>query len=383
MGATGKIKLGAFLLANRDVLGRWYLRNRLRTATLSFERAHLPGTSRFARGLTFKLTWACNLRCKMCRFAQNGAVSAGPGDALPLEVWTSVVDDVSRFRPYISLTGGEPLMYPHTEALIRHVKARRMRCTLTTNGTLLAKRAASLMDAPPDILVVSLDGPRDIHNSVRGSASAFDRAAEGLAAVQELKGQRGQRTPILVLNCAVTAHNYQHVDAMLDIAHELGVSVLNYQHQWSLTPAMVGEHNAIHGDCHRLSWEELGGAEPPSVDESDVAETFDRIRGHAAALRNGVLVTFHPGLSDSEVHRWYADPRTWVQRRPAVCAWLNTSILPNGDVEPCPGVVCGNISEEKLSGIWNGARFRAHRRRLAAAGDFPICVRCCSYFRRD
>ncbi len=383
MGAASRIRLRASILAGHPVLATWYLRNRLRGATLRFERTQLGGFSRFACGLTFRLTWACNLRCKMCRFAQNGNVSASPGDVLPLEAWTSAVDDVSRFRPYISLTGGEPLMYPHTEALIRHVRERHMRCTLTTNGTALAGKAPLLMEAPPHMLIVSLDGPRDAHNAVRGRPWAYDRTVAGLAAVQELKAERGQKYPFLVINCAITSHNCDHTDGLLDTASALGVSVVNFQHQWSLTPAMVQQHNAAHSDCHGLSGEHLGAADPPSVDPAHMVETVGRIRRRAASLEDEVVVTFHPSLSDSEVYDWYSNPHVWVQRRPAVCAWLNTNILPNGDVEPCHGVACGNITEEPLSQIWNGRSYRAFRRRLAAADDFPICVRCCAYFRRD
>ncbi len=383
METASRIKLGASILANHPALGPWYLRNRLRVATLRFERTHLSGFSRFARGLTFRLTWACNLRCKMCRYAQNGNVCTSPSDALPLDAWTSVVDDVSRFRPYISLTGGEPLIYPHTEALIRYIRERHMRCTLTTNATLLAERAPALMAAPPDMLIVSLDGPRDVHDAVRGQRRAYERAVEGIAAVRKLKHRSKQKAPAIVINCAITPYNYEHAPAMVSIARDLQVTALNYQHQWSLTPDAVSEHNALHGDCHSLSGEEAGAADPPPTDPAQVAEAVRRIRGEAASLRDAPMVTFHPNLTDSEVYEWHSDPRAWVQRRPAVCAWINTNILPNGDVEPCPGLVCGNITETAFSRIWNGPAYRAFRRRLAAHGDLPICVRCCLYFRRD
>ncbi|UCC67962.1 MAG: radical SAM protein [Armatimonadota bacterium] len=383
MGTASRIRLGASILASHPVLGTWYLRNRLRVATLPFERARLAGYSRFARGLTFRLTWACNLRCKMCRYAQNGNVCASPSDVLPLDAWTSLVDDVSRFRPYISMTGGEPLMYPHTEALIRHTRERNMRCTLTTNGTLLAKKAPLLMEAPPDMLIVSLDGPRDVHNTVRGQPKTYERAVEGIAAVRELKHRSKQNAPAIVINCAITPHNYEHGAAIVKIARDLQATALNCQYQWSLTPDAVSEHNAAHDGSHSLSCEEAGAADPPHADPVQMVEAVRRIRRAAASLRDPLMVTFHPNLTDSEVHEWYSNPRAWVQRRPAVCAWINTNILPNGDVEPCSGVVCGNITQAAFSQIWNGPPYRAFRRRLAAAGDFPICVRCCVYFRRD
>lgn len=72
-----------------------------------------------------------------------------------------------------------------------------------------------------------------------------------------------------------------------------------------------------------------------------------------------------------------------MHRKPAACAWLNTDILPNGDVSPCFDVVCGNILQGRFTDIWNNWSFREHRNRLSVEGDFPICARCCAYWRRD
>ena len=384
MSLVAKLKFGACVLSDHPSLAGWYLRNKLRVATVGFERNHLEGVSRFARGVTFRLTSACNLRCKMCRFVESGDVLTDPGLTLPLETWTSILDDLSRFRPYVTMTGGEPLIYPHIGDLLRRIREHDMRCTVTTNGTLLARRAPDFVDQPPDIVVVSLDGPPEVHNEVRGQPRAFERAAEGIEALRSLKEERGQKDPLLVINCSVTAYNYRYVERMIDIAKELGADAINFQHQWSLTRRMVDEHNAKFGDFHPVSFEDLGGADPPPVDLDEMAAVIGRIRQRAQRFpEEGLIITFHPDLDEDEVRAWYADPHTWVQRRPAACAWINTEVLPNGDVEPCFGYVCGNVKEKRLSRIWNSYSYREYRRRLAAAQDFPICVRCCAYFRRD
>jgi hypothetical protein len=33
--------------------------------------------------------------------------------------------------------------------------------------------------------------------------------------------------------------------------------------------------------------------------------------------------------------------------------------------------------------VWNNEVFREHRRRLAHDGPYPVCARCCAYFRHD
>jgi MoaA/NifB/PqqE/SkfB family radical SAM enzyme len=119
------------------------------------------------------------------------------------------------------------------------------------------------------------------------------------------------------------------------------------------------------------------------VDPDLLVEMVRRIRCRARQTKNGMFVTFHPELDDSQIRRWYGDPHDWVQRRPAVCAWMNADILSNGAVEPCLGLSCGNITERSFAEIWNGPIYREFRRRLADVETLPICVRCCFFFRRD
>ena len=339
--------------------------------------------SRFPRGITIKPTLACNLRCKMCGFVTSGHVFDDPKDSLPLESWESLVDDIAPHQPYVTLTGGEPLLYPQISELIGCIKRRGMIVTVTTNGSALAKRAPEFIDHAPDALIVSLDGPSNVHNDVRGAARSFELAVEGIRAVQALRKERRQKNPFLIVNCSVTAYNYRHVEDMVDIAHELRVDALNYQHQWALTHKMAEAHNRRYGDVHPIAIEEIGDIDLPPVDPNEVTEIVRRIRRRSAVSNGSTYITFHPDIKGDDIQRWYTDPHTWVWRRPAACAWLNTDILPNGDVEPCPGVICGNITQERFTDIWNNDAFRSHRMRLAEARDFPICVRCCAFFRRD
>ncbi|MBI3948763.1 MAG: radical SAM protein [Armatimonadetes bacterium] len=373
----------AKILAAHPHLAGAYLRNRVRVAGMDRERRRADGRSRPPRGIAFRVTLACNLHCRMCYYAASGVTASDPRQSLPLDAWQSVVDEVAPFRPYITLTGGEPLLYPSLPALVHHIKKRGLLCTLITNGTLLARHAAALMENPPDIVAISLDGPRDIHDGVRGRPGTFERAAEGIRALQSLKEQQRRKAPLITVNCSITRYSYPHIDEMAGVAHELAADSLHYQFEWSLTPRMAAAHNRQFGQHHPFSLEERGGYDPPPVDPAEVVEKVRRARRQVAPANGRMFVLFHPDLEDPEVHRWFADPHHWVRRRPPACAWFNTAVLPNGDVEPCPGFICGNVTRAPFLEIWNGAPMREHRRRLAEAGAFPICVRCCAFFRRD
>lgn len=390
MSALAVAGAAARMVFNHPDLVGWYLRNKVRVAGLPIEQHAGEGTSRLPLGITFKPTLSCNLRCRMCSFVASGAVFSNPKESLPLDVWKAVVDDVAAWRPYIWFTGGEPTLYPDFVPLVRHIKGRKMMAGVTTNGTTLLKKAEEILEAPMDLMVVSIDGKGDVHNNVRepdrhlrmadGShKTAYERATEGVLLLQELKKKKRLKHPAVVVNCALTPDNYEHAGEMIEVAQSLGAVALNFQHLWMFTEAMVAAHNARWGDAHPVSYEESGGMEPKPMDVDRVIRVVREIE----RMPKNIPVIFHPELSDEEIRIYYNEPETFVRRRPAACAWLNTDILPNGDVSPCFDMVCGNITETRFTEIWNGFAFREHRNRLSAEGDFPICARCCAYWRRD
>ena len=58
-----------------------------------------------AYSLAWWLTERCNLRCRMCW------VKSRPKPELTPAVWLALIDQVARWRPRITITGGEPSMY--------------------------------------------------------------------------------------------------------------------------------------------------------------------------------------------------------------------------------------------------------------------------------
>jgi MoaA/NifB/PqqE/SkfB family radical SAM enzyme len=319
----------------------------------------------------------------MCSFANGGDVFSNPKEHLPLEIWKNVVDDLAQYGCYISLTGGEPLLYPKIDELIRHIKERRLVCILTTNGTLLSQYASKLMENPPDVLIVSIDGPAEVHDELRGRKGTFDLAVQGITEINRLREKQNQNSPFLIINSAITSLNYRHSEEMIGIAEDLSVDALNFQHQWSLTAKMIEAHNLKHGAFHFIPLETTGQIDLPKPDSCEVVEVVRKIQMKARTSNSRMYIHFYPELGSKDIYTWYENPYSWVGKKPPVCAWITTDIMPNGDVEPCIGLVCGNITKQKFKDIWNNELFREHRRRLAAYKGLPICPRCCAVLRRD
>ncbi len=357
---------------------RWWLRNRARQVTLPLEYWLGRGWSALPRSISVRPTFLCNLSCSMCSFA-NSAPSDGSllvKGALELDLAKQLIDDVAHAQPCISLTGGEPFLWKPLFELFDYARRVGVMCTVTTNGTLIKRRFDELMASPPDVMAVSILGPREVHDRIVGSQGQFDKVVEGIRMVNEAKGNDPWARPLIVLNTPMIMENAEAFASVVELAGELNVAISHFQHLWFTTDEMVG------GGQFEVEGQKL--SESIRIDEElvDPELIWEGMR-RAASRRNGVYVRFFPSLGHDEVRVYYREPLRLVGPRRAVCAWLFTHILPNGDVSPCLGFVAGNLHTQRFPEIWNSPRMIAFRRHLIKKRTLPICNRCCAYFRRD
>ncbi|MBI4249775.1 MAG: radical SAM protein [Elusimicrobia bacterium] len=159
---------------------------------------------------------ACNLRCKMCDVGAGYKASnfyhnmtgAKPLN-MPRELIFKIIDETARYFPKAKLGYGftEPLLYPHLVESIRYAKQKRLTTALTTNAFGLERLAVDLALAGLDEVSVSLDGPPEIHNAIRGHARSFAGAFEGIKKIFKIKGP----APEVSIFCAVTEWNIGHL----------------------------------------------------------------------------------------------------------------------------------------------------------------------------
>lgn len=124
----------------------------------------------------------CNLSCAHCYS------SSGPLERTELDVPTicKVISDAAEMGyRVVSMSGGEPLMYGGLDAVLAHAKSLNMFTTVTTNGFFSTQKRLGNLHKLVDGLAISLDGPPDFHNEIRGSAHAFERLEAGLEHVRE------------------------------------------------------------------------------------------------------------------------------------------------------------------------------------------------------
>jgi MoaA/NifB/PqqE/SkfB family radical SAM enzyme len=95
----------------------------------------------------------CNLDCGYCNEYDNVS------KPVPLEEMKKRLDILADMgTSIITISGGEPLMHPELEEVIRHIRKRGMIAGMITNGFLLSKeRIATLNEAGLEHLQISID----------------------------------------------------------------------------------------------------------------------------------------------------------------------------------------------------------------------------------
>ena len=193
------------------------------------------GKSAYPETISLFLTYQCNLRCKMC--GQWGEAGSSKGytkdklqECLSVDEIKSLVDDVRGFKPNITLFGGEPLLYPGWEDVIRYVKAAGLRCNMISNCALLSKHAARVVDAGVDEIILSLDGPERTHDEIRGKEGAFARLREGLQALAKAKDEAGATRPLINVSSVIFEGNYEVMAETLKTCESVGASSVTFHH---------------------------------------------------------------------------------------------------------------------------------------------------------
>jgi MoaA/NifB/PqqE/SkfB family radical SAM enzyme len=128
------------------------------------------------------VTDRCNLQCKTC-FVQKGTTD------LALDQARIIAQKLGRFR-WLDIGGGEPFLHPDLVAICGLFRCESI--TIPTNGQcsgLVAGTTHRLMQtvSAPVTLAVSLDGPAEVNDAIRGPGS-FENALATFDRLEALPG---------------------------------------------------------------------------------------------------------------------------------------------------------------------------------------------------
>ncbi len=159
---------------------------------------------------------------------------------LPTDKALTAIDEVCSLGvSFFDLSGGEPLLRKDISILAKRAASYGCLISMNTNGTLLKSGSISKIANVFDVVVVSLDGPKEIHDKLRGVAGTYEKA---IKTVRLLKA-RGVRVGV---NSVVTPWNIEILPQFIEDLHGV-VDFAQVQpiHPYPPPPENTPSHEAI------------------------------------------------------------------------------------------------------------------------------------------
>jgi radical SAM protein with 4Fe4S-binding SPASM domain len=321
----------------------------------------------FKLAAPFLVVWnytnACNLRCKHCYQSASKPLP----DELTLDEKKDIIDQLAENDVVaLAFSGGEPLMAPDFFEIANYASHNNMYVTLATNGTLLTEKTVDkLVKCGVKYVEISLDAATpEIHDNFRGIEGAWKRTLEGIKNAVE------SDELFVCIASTITQHNFKEVNALIDLAQELGTKRFL---AFNFIP--TGNATNIKGiDLTPIMREELletlyqrlknGGLEVMTT-----APQFSRV---CMSKSKNIIASAHFGTYEtSDKTHMLADFIGGCGAGRLYCA-----IQPNGIVTPCVyiPVEVGDLRTESFMNIWeNSSTLKDLRKRDELLGNCSKC----------
>jgi MoaA/NifB/PqqE/SkfB family radical SAM enzyme len=333
------------------------------------------------------VTTTCNMRCAMCDIGQKnkrGAdrVRASQADAfLSLDLLNRLLDDpyVRRRRLFFDLHMAEPLLHPDICEMVKLIKEAGHTARMTTNGYLLPEKAAGLIEAGLAYIQVSIDGPEEVHDSIRGVDGAYRNAIDGIRMLNQAANLRTD------VSCTVSCLNDS---AILDLFHQIGdegirIDVLKFRLQGFISGEMMAKHNES-CDIKTAGRSASDIADPSRTNTAEVHRQLDAVRSMKSTYKNITNLTMLPDLRSQKQIGQYFDVSGDRIKGNSKCAWPWERLALTTDgrvlVHPlCFDFSYGDFNQSGIGEIFHNDMISSFRRGLRDTDYcYPACTRCCA-----
>ena len=300
------------------------------------------------------LTERCNLRCKHCY--QTGRTIDEMSFPEVKEAVTEISDTLAewesaygmRYSKSFNVTGGEPFLRNDIFDIIREIKGRGFGLYLLTNGIFVdKKKAKALSDLNVDGVQVSIEGPEEIHDAIRGKNS-YSLSMKGVRYLLDAGLN-------VTMNVTLSSMNADYFMDIIDMAMRKGVQRLGFSR---LVPSGRGE----------TMLKEMPGRER-------IRQLYNKI----FSMNTGSLeiVTGDPVAAQSLIVEEGED-RGNIPSGGCAAGVSGITILPDGGLVPCRrlDISLGNIRKDSFREIWAASKVLEDiRSREKYKGKCRTCMR--------
>jgi MoaA/NifB/PqqE/SkfB family radical SAM enzyme len=264
---------------------------------------------------------------------------------------------------HVVLTGGEPLLNRELSAICAFFRDLSARVTLLTTGLLLQKKAG-IVDSSFDDIIISVDGPPNVHDRIRRVPGAFEAIRRGVLAIRE-------RRPKMPISCRTTVQklNRTHLRATVSAVRSLGLDSISF--------LAADISSAAFNREKPWSPERRAGV---SLGRAEVSELEDEIELLIHTCEEEINKGFIAESSE-KLRRIVTRFRERIEGTPPkapICnaPWVSAVVEVDGRVRPCffhpPTGDASQLTLEEAINTETALRFRSS---LNIASN-PICQRC-------
>lgn len=328
-----------------------------------------------SRMIGISLTNQCNLHCTMCWQNDRSVRSYISYDKI-----CDILNDISHLgKPPIYLWGGEPLLHPDIIKIIRAVKSYGLFCIINTNGTMLKKLSGEIINFPPDMIIVSIDGTEELHDKIRGKAGIYKDIIEGMKLINAQKKHK----PIFAINCVITEANYEVLEEVEKLRETVGASFLEYQLLMFYSKKEKNSYKNFYGEKFDIIPKSIDGYIETcgNIDFNKLWNIIDRIQNTPHSRTRLFPYKIN---SMEKLMNYIDDPQKICNQH---CSNIENTLWveSDGEVYPCSNFTdfsIGNIYRDNVTELWNNEKFLYFRDTLNK-GLLSICGRCCDMYKTD
>jgi MoaA/NifB/PqqE/SkfB family radical SAM enzyme len=284
-----------------------------------------------------------------------------------LEQLQAMLPDLDRLQTrWVVFSGGEPLMHADLFPLVRTLRRRSIQVTILSTGLLLERHAADIAETVDEV-IVSLDGPEEIHDRIRRTPGCFRAIERGIQAIRS-------QSPDFVIRARSTVQqaNHAQIAETVAAARTLSLTSLSFLAA-DVTSQAFGREQIW--NFERQSTVQLNATQIATLDtqierliealiengDGFIADTPRHLRRIVRHFRAQL------GLEPFEAPRCNAP-------------WVSAVLEPNGDLRPCFFHPIVATADAGIEAALNKPASLAFRSELDVAAN-PTCQRCvCSLY---
>ena len=293
----------------------------------------------------------CNCRCQMCDIWKTGTRQEITAEQL--ERWLPDFEKLG--VRWVVLSGGEPLMHSDLFALCALLRRRGIRITLLTSGLLLERFAQKVVTWVDDV-IVSIDGPSELHDRIRGTPGGFAKISHGVQAIRSLMPVSARTT--------VQRENHARLVETAQAARDLKLRSISFLAADVTSDAF---NRPDHWDTTRQSEIALSAEQIPvlELELNKLKEEFGSFVLESPEKLRRIADHFRAHLGECE-------PVAPVCNAP----WLSAVVESDGTMRPCFfHQSIGRIGNGEFLAVLNSPQAAAFRSSLDIAAN-PVCRRC-------